>query len=161
MLIHSAKTLSLTAALALAATASWAQNAPAPQPVTRVGVTPQDSHEAVQKAAPNATATLVRTEPSAAEQAREKAEDAKNGAKPTKTPPSASTPPSGDSMNERASTPSHPNKTTGGKTTGTVTNSTTPSDAMGITGTTPGGKPTSGTGSPVTDRAHPQSSPGK
>lgn len=146
MLNHSLKALSLAAALALAATAASAQTPPPPpKPVTRIGVTPEDSQEAVHKAAPNATATLVRTEPSATEKARAKTPPDKSSAKPAKATPAHTEP------NQRANTAPTPSSAANNKTTGTVNNTTTPSAAMGITGTVPGNPPTTGDGSQSMD----------
>lgn len=90
MLHTSIKTLSMVgAALALAATGALAQT-PANSTVNStqtpatVGVTPQAANEANQKAVQRSdTATLVRTEPTAAEQARDAANRAQNNATPS------------------------------------------------------------------------------
>lgn len=152
MLHHSLKALSISAALALVGTAAWAQSAPAPQPVTtRIGVTPQDAHEAVQKATPDAdTGTLVRTKPSAMERAREMTHDKKSSPKPPKTTAPKTTPAQAD-LNPRANSAPPPSSASNNKTTGTVTNTTTPSAAMGITGTIPGAQPTTGDTPPAHD----------
>lgn len=61
------QTLSVTAALALAAAGTWAQTSSTP---TTVGATPQEAQQATQNAVPRSdTATLVRTGPSATERA--------------------------------------------------------------------------------------------
>lgn len=157
MLIHSIKALSITAALALVGTAAWAQNNPAPQqPVTRIGVTPQDAKEAVQKAPPAAdTGTLVRTEPSAADRAGDMVDGAKSSVKPEKptahkTTPAKTTHPK-TTNKHRANTAPTPGSASNNQTTGTVNNTTTPSAAMGITGTVPGNPPTTGDGSQSMD----------
>ena len=139
MFTHPIKALSIAAALSLAANGAWAQSAPSPQPVTTIGVTPQDTKEATEKATPRAdTGTLVRTEPSAAERAREMTGKAKSTAKPKK----ATAPKTNSSHRANAAPPVNDPKSQ--KTTGTVTNSTTPSSAMGITGTVPGATDTTG-----------------
>lgn len=142
------RALSVAAALALAATGALAQTASSTA-TTTIGVTPQEAQEALQKAKPQAdTGTLVRTEPSAAERARKLAEDAKTKARPTpahkaavpahgatsthQPVPSAHAPT--DTAPHLADAPDH-------KTTGTVTNTTTPNAGMGITGTLPGATP--------------------
>lgn len=69
MLKLSAKTLSLTAALALSAAGAWAQTSSTP---TTVGATQQEAQQATQNAVPRAdTATLVRTGPSATDRAND------------------------------------------------------------------------------------------
>ncbi len=84
MLKNSLKTLSLGAALALAATGAFAQTTSnstvnTTQTPATVGVNPQAANEANQKAVQRSdTATLVRTEPTAAEQARDAANRAQN-----------------------------------------------------------------------------------
>ncbi len=90
MLKHSIHALSVGAALALAASGTWAQTSTgsttsgtATTPSTTVGVDRQDAREATQKAVPRAdTGTLVRTEPSAADRASNMAQDAKNAVTP-------------------------------------------------------------------------------
>lgn len=73
------KNWALCATLAFAAGGVWAQTSTTTTaPTTAIGVTPQDAREATQKAIPKAnTATLVRTEPSAAAQAEQAAKDVK------------------------------------------------------------------------------------
>ena len=157
MLKHSLKTLSAGTVLALAATGAWAQTATTANPAsTTIGVTPQDAREATQKAVPRAdTGTLVRTDPSAADRASDMAKDAKDAVTPN-TPNTPNTP---STSNTRSNTTAAPmgttNRTATGNanpseprnsntTTGTVNNTTTPSQAMGISGTLPGNAPTSG-----------------
>lgn len=84
---YSFKALALSATISLAVGVTWAQvTSPPVKPNTTVGVTPQDAKEATQKAVPKAdTGTLVRTEPSATEQAKEMAKDAKSTVTPTNT----------------------------------------------------------------------------
>ncbi len=138
MLKHSIKALSVGAALVLATSGAWAQtgNTTTTTPSTTIGVTPQDAREAAQKAVPNAnTGTLVRTEPSAADRASNAANDAKNAVTPN-------TRSNTTNDNNNNANPSEPRNS--GTTTGTVNNTTTPSQAMGITGTVPGAEATSG-----------------
>lgn len=86
MLKHSIKTLSLGAVLALAATGAFAQTNNSAtvntnQTPATVGVSPQEANEANQKAVPRSdTGTLVRTDATAAEQARDAANRAQNNA---------------------------------------------------------------------------------
>lgn len=85
----------------------------------------------MEKASPNAeTGTLVRTEPSVEKRARSPTKDAAKG--------HATPRPAGIPAN---------------KTTGTVTNTTTPSAAMGITGTVPGADDTTGDATNTHDNA--------
>ena len=148
MLNLTTKALSIAAALAFAATGVLAQTAASQTTTTTtVGVTPQETQEALQKAKPQAdTGTLVRTDPSAAERARQLTSDAKTTKKPHKKPvpvakhqPSHAAPEPGDSKNHT--------------TTGTVTNTTTPSAAMGITGTMPGAAPSNANATNTRDNA--------
>ena len=133
MFKHSVKALSVGAAIVLATTGAWAQTPGTATTPATVGVTPQDAREATQKAVPRSdTGTLVRTEPSAADRASNAANDAKN----------AVTPNARGNMNTGNANPSEPRNS--GTTTGTVNNTTTPSQAMGITGTVPGAEATSG-----------------
>lgn len=89
MLKNSIKTLSLGAVLALAATGAFAQTTNnstvnTNQTPATIGVSPQEANEANQKAVPRSdTGTLVRTEPTAAEQARDAANRAQNNATTT------------------------------------------------------------------------------
>ena len=140
--IPSTQVLSIAAALAFAATAAVAEDttrsstSPAPA-TTTIGVTPQDAQEAMKKASPNAdTGTLVRTEPSVDKRARTQARDAKNNTHPG-----------------NANTTPRPAGVPRNKTTGTVTNTTTPNAAMGITGTVPGADNTSGDATNTRDNA--------
>lgn len=89
MLKKSITTLSLGAALALAATGAFAQTTNnstvnTTQTPATIGVSPQEANEANQKAVPRAdTGTLVRTDATAAEQARDAANRAQNNAATT------------------------------------------------------------------------------
>lgn len=68
-------TLLAGAVLSLAATGAMAQTTPVPGNPTTVGVTPQEAAEANRKAVPRAdTGTVVRTDESAADKAREAAD---------------------------------------------------------------------------------------
>lgn len=84
MLKHSIKTLSMGAALALAATAAFAQTTTdstvnTNQTPAAIGVSPQTANEANQKAVQRSdTGTVVRTDESAAQQARDAANRAQN-----------------------------------------------------------------------------------
>ncbi|MET1113422.1 MAG: hypothetical protein ABWY08_00515 [Comamonas sp.] len=85
MLKNSIKTISLGAVLALAATGAFAQTPSntvnSTQTPASVGVTPQTANEANQKAVQRSdTATLVRTDATAAEQARDAANRTQNNA---------------------------------------------------------------------------------
>ena len=136
MFKHSVKALSVGAAIVLATTGAWAQTPGTATTPATVGVTPQDAREATQKAVPRSdTGTLVRTEPSAADRANNAANDAKNAVTPNATR-------SNMNNNNNNANPSEPRNS--GTTTGTVNNTTTPSQAMGISGTLPGSAPTSG-----------------
>ena len=78
------------ALLSVAATSAMAQTTPVPSNPTTVGVTPQEAAEATRKAVPRAdTGTVVRTDESVADRARE----AVDAAKPqvTSTPNAATT----------------------------------------------------------------------
>lgn len=156
MLKHSIKALSVGAALVVATSAAWAQTGnTTTTPSTTIGVTPQEAREAAQKAVPNAnTGTLVRTEPSAAERASEMSRDATSRAgEMAKDAKDAVTPDTRTNTgNNNNANPSQPR--TSGNTTGTVNNTTTPSQAMGITGTVPGAAATSG------DAANTRNNPG-
>lgn len=88
MLKNSIKTISLGAVLALAATGAFAQTpnstVNSTQTPATVGVTPQAANEANQKAVQRSdTATLVRTDATAADQARDAANRAQNNATPS------------------------------------------------------------------------------
>lgn len=153
MFKHPIKALSIAAALALAAHGAWAQSATSPQPVTSIGVTPQEAQQATEKAAPRAdTGTLVRTEPSTAERARNMDSAAMSKAKPQKATASKS------NSSHRAKSAPPVNDPKSQKTTGTVTNTTTPSAAMGITGTVPGATATTGDVTNTRDNAKKDSS---
>lgn len=85
MLKKSMKTLSLGAVLALAATGAFAQTpnstVNSAQTPASVGVSPQTANEANQKAVQRSdVGTLVRTDATAAEQARDAANRAQNNA---------------------------------------------------------------------------------
>lgn len=147
MFKHSLKTLSAGTVLALAASGVWAQTAnTATTPSTTIGVTPQDAKEATQKAVPRAdTGTLVRTEPSAADRASDMAKDAKDAATPNTRSNTPTAAPLGTTINRTATGNANPSEPRNSNTTtGTVNNTTTPSQAMGISGTLPGSAPTSG-----------------
>ena len=147
MFKHSLKTLSAGTVLALAASGVWAQTAnTATTPSTTIGVTPQDAKEATQKAVPRAdTGTLVRTEPSAADRASDMAKDAKDAATPNTRSNTPTAAPMGTTTNRTATGNANPSEPRNSNTTtGTVNNTTTPSQAMGISGTLPGSAPTSG-----------------
>lgn len=147
MFKHSLKTLSAGTVLALAASGVWAQTAnTATTPSTTIGVTPQDAKEATQKAVPRAdTGTLVRTEPSAADRASDMAKDAKDAATPNTRSNTPTAAPIGTTTNRTATGNANPSEPRNSNTTtGTVNNTTTPSQAMGISGTLPGSAPTSG-----------------
>ena len=147
MFKHSLKTLSAGTVLALAASGAWAQTAnTATTPSTTIGVTPQDAKEATQKAVPRAdTGTLVRTEPSAADRASDMAKDAKDAATPNTRSNIPTAAPMGTTTNRTATGNANPSEPRNSNTTtGTVNNTTTPSQAMGISGTLPGSAPTSG-----------------
>lgn len=147
MFKHSLKTLSAGTVLALAASGAWAQTAnTATTPSTTIGVTPQDAKEATQKAVPRAdTGTLVRTEPSAADRASDMAKDAKDAATPNTRSNTPTAAPMGTTTNRTATGNANPSEPRNSNTTtGTVNNTTTPSQAMGISGTLPGSAPTSG-----------------
>lgn len=153
MFKQSLTVLSIAAALGFASTGVMAQSAAPAKPMTSVGVTPQDAQEATQKATPRAdTGTLVRTEPSAAEQARDMTDGAKNKAKPKKSTAQA-TKPAATSSTHRAKSAPPPGDVKSQTTTGTVTNTTTPSQAMGITGTVPGADATTGDATNTRDNA--------
>ena len=84
-------TLLAGALLSVAATSAMAQTTPVPSNPTTVGVTPQDAAEAARKAIPRAdTGTVVRTDESVADRAREAVDAAKpkvsNTVTPTTTP---------------------------------------------------------------------------
>lgn len=89
MLKKSLTTLSLGAALAFAATGAFAQTTNnstvnSTQTPATVGVSPQEANEANQKAVQRSdTGTLVRTDATAAEQARDAANRAQNNAAST------------------------------------------------------------------------------
>ncbi len=143
MFHHTLTALSIAAALGLATTGALAQGATT-QPVTSVGVSPQDAQEATEKSTPRAdTGTLVRTDTSAAERARDMTSDAKKSDKLPKATSLKTAPPKASSSHRANAAPpvSDPKSHT---TTGTVTNTTTPSQAMGITGTVPGASDTTG-----------------
>lgn len=140
MLKHSIKALSAGAVLVLATTGAWAQTSSTSgsgmgnPSSTTIGVDPQDAKEATQKAVPRAdTGTLVRTEPSAADRASDMTKDAKDAVTPNTR---------GNVSNTNNANPSQPRNS--GNTTGTVNNTTTPSAAMGMSGTVPGSAATSG-----------------
>lgn len=153
MFKQSITVLSIAAALGLASTGVMAQSATPAKPMTTIGVTPQDAQEATQKATPRAdTATLVRTEPSAADQARDMTNDAKSKSKP-KTSTTEPTKPAATSSTHRAKSAPPPGDVKSQTTTGTVTNTTTPSQAMGITGTMPGADATTGDATNTHDNA--------
>ncbi len=82
------KAVSAAAATLLLAGGAWAQTSAVADPAvpgspSTVGVTPQNAKEANQKAVPRAdTATLVRTEPSAAARGSDMANDAKDAVTP-------------------------------------------------------------------------------
>ena len=158
MFNHTITALSIAAALGLATTGVLAQSATTTKPVTSVGVTPQDAQEATQKATPRSdTGTLVRTEPSAAERARDMTNDGKNSEKPKKSisqkSTSQKTPPPKNSSGERAKSAPPVSDPKSQTTTGTVTNTTTPGMAMGITGTVPGADDTTGDATNTRDNA--------
>lgn len=164
MLNLTTKALSMTAALAFAATGALAQTAASqPQPTTAtktIGVSPQDAKEALQKAKPQAdTGTLVRTEPSAADRAKELSSDAKATVTqplPKPAPVSRSTAPQ-QPAHANPQSGSHaapePGDSKNHTTTGTVTNTTTPNAAMGITGTLPGAAPSNANATNTRDNA--------
>jgi len=152
----STKALSLTAALAFAATGALAQSPAAhtgqatqAAPTKTIGVSPEDAKEALQKAKPQAdTGTLVRTEPPAAERARNMADNAQTTTqtRPATAPAGAAAvphQPSHTAPSQGAHTMPKPAAIKSHTTTGTVTNTTTPNAAMGITGTMPGANPSS------------------
>lgn len=132
------RALPIAAALAFVASAAMAESTSqgtVPHTTTTIGVTPQDAQEAMEKASPNAeTGTLVRTEPSAEKRARSLTKDATT----THTTPAT---PANKAKNH---TTPRPAGIPANKTTGTVTNTTTPNAAMGITGTVPGADDTTG-----------------
>ncbi|WP_027995063.1 hypothetical protein [Simplicispira psychrophila] len=145
--IPSIRILPLAAALALVTTTGMAQDTTrsstpaASSAITTVGVTPQDTQEAMKKASSNTqTGTLVRTESASAKRAHAKAKDIHPSK--THTPSTA-----GQQQAPR------PAGVAGHKTSGTVTNTTTPSAAMGITGMVPGAKATTGDASNTRDNA--------
>ncbi|NMM78545.1 hypothetical protein [Acidovorax sp. SRB_24] len=81
MLNASIKAMSVGAALALAASGAFAQTTPSTstQPPASVGVTPQDASQATQNAVPRSdTGTVVRTDQSAADRARDAANQVQN-----------------------------------------------------------------------------------
>ena len=120
MLKHSMKSLALGAALSLTAGGTWAQTAATP--ATNIGVTPQNAQEAMQKAAPQPnTGTLVRTEPSAATQAGEAANNVGN----TVTPNTRATAPAAGSTAART------DATGNTSATGTTNNTNMPGTSMG------------------------------
>ena len=142
-------------------------------PATTIGVHPQDAKEALQKASPRAdTGTLVRTSESAEKRARELGKDIQDKIpnttpvsvtapakvhSTTATPLPATTPaatPAATRQPQRAASAPHPGDVQGNKTTGTVTNTTTPNAAMGITGTLPGADDTTGDATNTRDNAH-------
>ncbi|WP_315126825.1 hypothetical protein [Comamonas antarctica] len=89
MLKKSLTTLSLGAALAFAATGAFAQTTNnstvnSTQTPATVGVSPQEANQANQRAVQRSdTGTLVRTDATAAEQARDAANRAQNNAMPS------------------------------------------------------------------------------
>lgn len=156
MLNLTTKAFSVAAALAFAATGVLAQTAASQTTTTTtIGVTPQETQEALQKAKPQAdTGTLVRTDPSAAERARQLASDAKTTTKPHKKPvPVAKHQPSHANPQQGAHAAPEPGDSKNHTTTGTVTNTTTPSAAMGITGTLPGAAPSNADATNTRDNA--------
>lgn len=144
MFRHTIKALSIAATLGWAATNALGQSATTTQQITTIGVSPQDAQEATLKATPlSHTGTLVRTEPMSAERAHNLSKNAKNSDKPQKSTSQKTSPPKASSSHRANSAPpvSDPKSHT---TTGTVTNTTTPSQAMGITGMVPGASDTTG-----------------
>lgn len=140
-------------------------------PATTIGVHPQDAKEALQKASPRAdTGTLVRTSESAEKRARELGKDIKDkmpDATPAPAPAKvhsstatpmpatpAAAPPAATRQPQRPASAPHPADVKANKTTGTVTNTTTPNAAMGITGTLPGADDTTGDATNTRDNAH-------
>lgn len=144
MFHYSLTALSIAATLGLATTGALAQSATTIKPVTSVGVAPQDIQEATEKATPRAdTGTLVRTDPSVAERARDMTGTGTKSDKPQKSTSPKTVPPKASYSHRANAAPpvSDPKSHT---TTGTVTNTTTPSQAMGITGMVPGASDTTG-----------------
>lgn len=91
---HLLKALTLGATLALGAGGTWAQvTAPANQPVTTIGVTLEDAKEATKKAQPaEDTGTLVQTDASIAERAKDASKEAKKAITPDSSKPAAKKP---------------------------------------------------------------------
>lgn len=162
--------LAIAAALALGAgAATGADTATTAVPATTIGVHPQDAKEALQKASPRAdTGTLVRTSESAEKRARELGKDIQDETPNTRAAPAkvhnttatplpasapAATTATAREPQRAASTP-RPADVPGHKTTGTVTNTTTPNAAMGLTGTLPGADDTTGDATNTRDNAH-------
>ena len=151
------RVLPIAAALAFVASAAMAQGTtPNTVPHTAtttstnpatIGVTPQEAKEAMDKASPNAeTGTLVRTEPSIEKRVRMPAKEVKDVKKVKDTKNNV------QPLRDVKTTP-RPDGIPANKTTGTVTNTTTPNAAMGITGTMPGADDTSGDATNTHDNA--------
>ena len=143
--------LSIVATLALTTTAAMAEStvqktvSQTPAATTKIGVTTEQAHEAMTKAAASGdTGALVRTEPPVEKGIRKQvkqAKDSKSVAHPA-------------SNSKTTATTPRPAGVPANKTTGTVTNTTTPSMAMGITGTVPGADATTGDATNTRDNAH-------
>ena len=87
-------TLLASAVLSLAATGAMAQTTPALSNPTTVGVTPQEAAEAARKAVPRAdTGTVVRTDESAADRARQAVDAAKAETQKINTAPATTSAP--------------------------------------------------------------------
>ena len=87
-------TLLASAVLSLAATGAMAQTTPVPSNPTAVGVTPQEAAEATRKAVPRAdTGTVVRTDESVADRARNAVDAAKTEVPSTSSKPATTTAP--------------------------------------------------------------------
>ena len=131
MLKLSAKTLSLTAALALSAAGAWAQTSSTP---TTVGATPQEAQQATQNAVPRSdTATLVRTGPSATERASDAMQTAQVTPSPSGNSPAPQVSNSQAAMGTSAGS-------TGTGTSGNDMGTTVDSQRSDMSGTTTGNR---------------------
>lgn len=137
MLKHSIKTLSLSAALALAATGAYAQTTNnstvnTNQTPAAIGVSPQTANDANQRAIQRSdTGTVVRTDGTAAEQARDVTNQAQNTTGTNNTGTSGS---SGTSGTGSAGTSGSTGATGDARTTGNSTTSNTNAASGGTTG---------------------------
>ena len=125
------QTLSVTAALALAAAGTWAQTSSTP---TTVGATPQEAQQATQNAVPRSdTATLVRTGPSATERASDAMQTAQVTPSPSGNSPAPQVSNSQAAMGTSAAS-------TGTGTSGNDMGTTVDSQRSDMSGTTTGNR---------------------